>query len=80
MGKVGSALATILGVVIVMIGFRSGWDAIFDVMNTTSGLTDIESLVWRLAPIAIILGAVVGGVLLVGRRHNNRKEGGYTEW
>ena len=79
MGKLGGALATFIGIGILMIGFRGAWDQLFDVMNTTSTLTGIESIVWRFAPIAIPIAAVVGAVIALTRRKgpNDRNT---TEW
>ena len=80
MGRIGGAVVVLLGVGVLMIGMRPAWDAMFGVMNTTSGLTSIESMVWRSLPIAIPVAAVVGSIIGLVRRHDNRKEGGYTEW
>lgn len=79
MGRLGGVLATFLGIGILMIGFRDAWDEVFIVMNTTSTLTDIESIVWRFAPIAIPVAAVVGGVIMLTRRRKP-DDGNTTEW
>ena len=79
MGKLGGAVATLLGVGVLMIGFRPAWDAMYETMNVT-GLSNIESIIWKFAPIAIVLGAIVGGVLVLARRRDNQREDGETRW
>jgi len=79
-GKLGGVIATFAGLGILMIGFRPAFDEMLVVMNTTHQLSTIESLIWNSAPIAIILGLVVGSILLLAQRRDNRKEGGYSEW
>ena len=80
MSKISGVLATFVGLGILMIGFRPAFDELFLVMNTTKQLTGIESIVWELVPIVLPLGAVVGGILLLARRRENRREGGETRW
>ena len=76
MGKIGGILITLVGVGILMIGFRPAWDVMYDMMNTTgSGLSGLESTVWRLAPIAIPVAAIIGGIVIIVRRDGNRREG-----
>jgi len=78
-GRLGGVLGTFLGIGILMIGFRDAWDDVYEVMNTTAGLTNIESIVWRFAPIAIPVAAVVGGVIILTRRRKP-DDGNTTEW
>ena len=80
MGKLSGILVTFVGIAILMIGFRPAYDIMFETMNTTgSGLSNIESMVWRFAPVAIPIAAVVGGIIVLGRRRDNRREG-TTQW
>ena len=79
MGRLGGVLATFLGVGILMIGFRDAWDQVFTVMNTTTPLSNIESVLWQFAPIAIPVGAVIGGVVVLTRRRKP-DNGDTTEW
>lgn len=79
MGKLGTVLGSFIGVGLLMIGMRDAWDEMYEVMNTTAGMTNIESIVWRFAPIAIPIAAVIGGVIVLVRRRDNRREG-FTEW
>ena len=72
-------MATFIGIGVIMIGFRDAWDQLFDVMNTTTTLSGLESIVWRFAPIAIPIAAVIGGILVLVRRRDNRREG-VSEW
>jgi len=78
--RLSGILATFLGIAILMIGFRPAYDIMFETMNTTgSGLSNIESMVWRFAPVAIPIAAIVGGIIVLGRRRSNRREG-ETRW
>jgi hypothetical protein len=79
MGKLGTVLGGFVGVGLLMIGMRDAWDEVYEVMNTTVGMTSIENLIWRFAPIAIPIAAVIGGVIVLVRRRDNRREG-FTEW
>ena len=79
MGKLGSVLTTLVGVGILMIGFSDAWDEVFAVMNTTKTLSDMESIIWRFAPIAIPVAAVVGGVITLTRRRRP-EDRNTTEW
>ena len=80
MDRLSGILATFLGIAILMIGFRPAYDIMFETMNTTgSGLSNIESMVWRFAPVAIPIAAIVGGIIVLGRRRSNRREG-ETRW
>ena len=80
MGRLTDVLLGFAGVGVMMIGFRPAWDIMFDLMNTTgTGLTGMESIVWRFAPIAIPVAAVVGGIVLIGRKRDDRREG-ETRW
>jgi len=78
--KLGGVFATLLGIGILMVGFRPAWDVMYDMMNTTgTGLTNIEGMIWRFAPLAIILGAVVGGIIILAQRRGQQREG-ETRW
>lgn len=79
MGKLGGVLGTFVGIGILMIGMRDAWDEVFNVMNTTTTLSTFESIVWQLAPIAIPVGAVVGGIIVLTRRSGPR-DNDTTEW
>ena len=80
MDKLGGALMTLVGIGVIMIGFRTGWDQLYTVMNETKTLTNIESLVWQFAPIAIPVAAVVGGIIVLSRRNDKRRDDNRTEW
>ena len=80
MGRLGGILATFVGLGILMIGFRPAFDEMFAVMNATKQLTTIESLVWEFVPIAMVLAVVVGSILVLAKRRDNRREGGETRW
>lgn len=79
MGRLGGVLGTFVGIGILMIGMRDAWDEVFNVMNTTTTLSTFESIVWQFAPIAIPVGAVVGGIIVLTRRSGPR-DNDTTEW
>ena len=79
MDRIGGILATMVGIAILMIGFRPAWNQFFVVMNETSTLSNMESIVWRFAPVAIPIAFVVGSVIVLGRRRSQRREG-ETRW
>lgn len=74
MDRLGGVLATLVGFGIFMIAFRPMWDDMWDVMNTTSGLSTMESLVWEFVPLAIPIAVVVGSVILLVRRRTPRND------
>lgn len=72
MDRLGGILATFIGFGILMIAFRPMWNQVWDVMNTTTGLSNMESLVWESVPLAIPIAAVIGSVILLVRRRSPR--------